>query len=388
MNQILSTLHLASIASLALMFCDVALVSAENPSDRNGEKRSQYQDFSRNAVNGYSGHDRVIVIRGNSERRVRVDDEPSPSNPSWQPLETINKPHARHEAAFVNCDGRFFLLGGRRINPVDIFNPATKTWTTGAKPPVEIHHFQPVVWGHRILLAGAMTGKYPHETALDRILIYDPRADLWSWGAAIPEDRRRGGAGAAIHDDKLYLVCGIQNGHWDGWVNWLDRVDLMTGDWEKLADAPRVRDHFQIAFVGDKLYAAGGRKTSGVTKEVFDLTIPEVDVFDVSSGKWSTLPPTSNLPTPRAGCFSFVIGSDLFVAGGESMAQKTAHAEIQSLDTKSGHWSSASTFATGRHGTGVVQWQDTLYTCAGSGGRGGAPELDSTEILRLKIAEN
>ncbi len=301
----------------------------------------------------------------------------------WEPLETIGKPHARHEAAFVECDGKFFLLGGRGIKPVDIFDPKTGAWSEGAKPPVEIHHFQPLVWKHQILLTGAMTGKYPHETALPRILIYDPRNDEWSWGPKIPKSRLRGGAGAAIHQGKLYLVCGIQNGHWDGWVPWLDVYDLETGKWSTLPDAPRFRDHFMAAFVGDKLYAVGGRKTSGSTKQVFDLTVVEVDVYDVKKQTWSTLPgPQGNLPTPRAGCSTFVIGNHLLVAGGESTAD-IAHSEVQSLDTSSGVWASFSTLARGRHGTGVVQWNGALYICAGSGGRGGGPELNSTEVLRL-----
>lgn len=302
----------------------------------------------------------------------------------WVPLETVNVPSARHEAAFVGCDGRFFLLGGRRIQPVDIFDPATRTWTKGAKPPIEIHHFQPVVWQNQIWLAGAMTGKYPHETAIDRILIYDPAKDEWSWGPEIPADRRRGGAGASIHNGSLYLTSGIRNGHWDGWVTWLDRYDLTEKTWHQLPDAPRPRDHFQTAFIGGKLYAAGGRKTSGITKEVFDLTIAEVDVFDLATKTWTTLPSMSNLPTPRAGCFSFVLGDELWIAGGESMSIPVAHAEVQSLNTTTGKWRTSSLFARGRHGTGIVQLKDTLYTCAGSGGRGGSPELDTTEILQLK----
>ncbi len=230
-----------------------------------------------------------------------------------------------------------------------------------------------------------MTGPYPHETALDRILIYEPSNDAWSWGAEIPTDRRRGGAGVVIYEDKLYLCCGIQNGHWDGWVPWLDRLDLNTNVWEPLPDAPRVRDHFQAAVVGDKLYAAGGRKSSGVSRQVFDLTIAEVDVFDMPSGKWTTLPPASNLPIPRAGCFAFALGDELLIAGGESTTQRIAHNEVQALDTATGNWKTVSTFTTGRHGTGMIRWHDSLYTCAGSAGSagsGGAPELDSIEVLR------
>ena len=50
----------------------------------------------------------------------------------------------RHEHGYVQVGSRFYLLGGRRIQPVDIFDPATGLWTKGAPPPIEIHHFQAV----------------------------------------------------------------------------------------------------------------------------------------------------------------------------------------------------------------------------------------------------
>jgi N-acetylneuraminic acid mutarotase len=300
---------------------------------------------------------------------------------SWTTLKTVGRPHARHEAAFVQCNDKFFLLGGRGIKPVDIFDPSTGVWTEGARPPMEIHHFQPVVWKQKIILAGAMTGKYPHEISLDRILIYEPSADRWTWASEIPPSRRRGGAGAVIHDGGLYLVCGIQNGHWDGWVPWLDRFDLDNESWETLPNAPRSRDHFQAAVIDGKIYSAGGRRSSTSTKQTFDLTIEEVDVFDVAKNQWSTLPPSSNFPIPRAGTFSFVLGDDLLVAGGESMFQRIAHDEVHALNTETGKWRLMSHFDQGRHGTGIAAWKDNLYTVAGSGGRGGSPELDTTETL-------
>ena len=312
-----------------------------------------------------------------------VHDSPKQIIPTWKPLETINRPHRRHEAAFVQCNGRFYLLGGRRVQPVDIFDPATRTWTEGSRPPMEIHHFQPVVWDDKILMVGAMTKGYPREKTLDRILVYEPEIDRWTWGAEIPKDRRRGGAGSVIHDGYLYLVSGIQNGHWDGWVPWLDRYDLKNQTWERLPDAPRSRDHFQAAVIGDEIYAAGGRRSSASTKQVLDLTIEEVDVYNIKTGQWRTLPKSSNLPIPRAGCFSFVRDSELVIAGGESMLQQRAHNEIHSLDTTTGKWRIDSRFDVGRHGTGIVQWEGKLYTVAGSGERGGTPELDTTEILKL-----
>ena len=298
----------------------------------------------------------------------------------WQTLDPNGRPHPRHEAAFVKCNGKFYLLGGRRIQPVDIYDPVADIWSVGKAPPVEVHHFQPVVWENRIILAGAMTGGFPRETALPQLLIYDPATDEWSWGAEIPEKRRRGGAGAVIADGFLYLVAGIINGHWDGNVKWLDRMNLATGEWTQLPDAPRERDHFQAGEIDGKLYAGGGRKTSGATNEVFQLTIAEVDVYDIEAGGWSTL--AAPLPTPRAGSFSHTHGGRYLVAGGESVTQETAHAEVEAYDPASAHWVSLPSLQRGRHGAGLIWHEGALYTCSGSGNRGGNPELDSMEVLR------
>ncbi|MDP3072485.1 MAG: hypothetical protein Q8N18_19485 [Opitutaceae bacterium] len=304
--------------------------------------------------------------------------------PTWRTVETRGKPHARHEAAFVGLGSKLYLLGGRRIQPVDIYDPATHAWAVGKAPPVETHHFQPVVWENKIWLPGAMTGAFPREQALAQIPIYDPAADAWSQGPALPADRRRGGSGAVIHDSKLYVVCGIINGHWDGHVAWLDVLDLKTHQWSRLPDAPRARDHFQAAIIDGRIYVAGGRRSSAATKQVFELTIPEVDVFDLASRKWSTLPaPAGNLPHLRAGTMSLGVGPLLLVAGGESVTQPHAYTEVEALDTRTGTWSTFARFARGRHGSGLVRLDDTLYVAAGSGSRGGKPELDSLESFTL-----
>ncbi|MSU49597.1 MAG: hypothetical protein EXS37_11000 [Opitutus sp.] len=200
----------------------------------------------------------------------------------------------------------------------------------------------------------------------------------------MPVDRRRGGAGAVIHDGKLYVVCGIINGHWEGHVAWLDVLDLKTNQWSRLPDAPRARDHFQAAIVNNQIYVAGGRRSSGATKQVFDLTIAEVDVFDLATGKWSTLPaPAGNLPNLRAGSMSLGVGPLLLVAGGESVTQPHAYTQVEALDTRTGTWSLYADFARGRHGSGLVRLGDTLYVAAGSGSRGGKPELDSLDSFDL-----
>ena len=65
---------------------------------------------------------------------------------------------------------RFYLLGGRGEKPVNVYDPATNTWSEVSKPPIEIHHFQSVVYENRIWVLGALTRGYPDETPVLSIL--------------------------------------------------------------------------------------------------------------------------------------------------------------------------------------------------------------------------
>jgi len=299
---------------------------------------------------------------------------------TWSEVRTTNQPTARHEAAFVAVGDKAYLLGGRGIKPVDIYDPATRTWTVGDTSPIEIHHFQPVVYNEEIYLMGAMTGGYPGETPLPEIHIYSPAKNEWRTGATIPEGRRRGGAGAVLHDGLIYLVCGIQDGHRGGHVPWLDAYNPATDEWTQLPDAPRSRDHFQAVAHGNKLYATAGRTTVAATNP-FANTIGEVDVYDITTQQWSTLPDT--LPTHRAGNAAFCLDDELLILGGESTAHEVAHNEVEALDLTTGTWSAHPPLSRGRHGTGVVNLQGQLIMASGCGNRGGAPEL--ADVISMAV---
>lgn len=298
----------------------------------------------------------------------------------WSPITATDgsTPEKRHEAAFVGIGDSFYLLGGRGMKPTSIFDTKTQLWTSGAVPPIEIHHFQPVVYQDEIYVLGAMTGGYPGETPVPNIYIYNPEEDQWRKGPAIPENRQRGGAGAVLDGNKIYLVCGIKDGHRGDHKTWLDVFDLTTGNWEVLPDAPRPRDHFQSVIVENKLYNLGGRTTIAADNP-FKNTIGEVDVFDLKTKKWNTIP--KQLPTPRAGNFTLIIGNEILVLGGESFSQEPAHSEVEVLNVKNNSWKTLPALPQGRHGTGAILLDNKIYTASGSGNRGGGPELSDLWVF-------
>lgn len=255
-------------------------------------------------------------------------------NAQWETLSTLERVIPRHENSFVAVKDKFYVLGGRGIKPISIYDTKTNTWTTGKESPIEIHHFQAVVYKHKIYVIGAMTGKYPYETPLENMLIYDPKKDSWQKGPEIPKNRRRGACGVVVQGHKVYLVSVIVDGHNSGHVPWLDVYDFKKKSWTILADAPRARDNFHAVIGKGKIYAVGGRNSSYATKQTFELTLPEIDIFDIKTNTWKTLAKEQHLPTQRAGTSTVFYKNNLIVIGGESGALKAAHDDVEAFDVK------------------------------------------------------
>lgn len=302
-------------------------------------------------------------------------------NKTWKFVSSSDKsePIERHEAAFIAIKDKFYLLGGRKIKPVSIYNTKTKDWTKGTKPPVEMHHFQPIVYKDEIYIIGALTGKYPLETPLEDIYVYNPKKNSWRKEGKIPRERLRGATGTIIKKNVVFISCGIKNGHTSDHKNWLDSYNLDTKKWIVLEDAPRARDHFQAVENDGNIYLLGGR-LSKAPKKTFTETIAEVDVYNIKQQKWHTLKNT--IPTQRAGAASVFYNNCILVIGGESIHQKTAHNNIEGLNTKTLEWELFPPLKRGRHGSGAILFHNSIYIASGSGNRGGKPELKTMEIFQ------
>ncbi len=301
----------------------------------------------------------------------------------WQTVSNDPPCTPRDETSLVALDGKLYLLGGRGIDPVEEYDPSAKAWRKLAPPPLELHHFQALAVDGRILVPAAMTGSFPKETVVPNLWWFDPKKNEWTKGVEIPASRRRGSAGAALRENKLYLVCGITNGHWNGFVSWVDMLDLKSGQWTILPDAPHARDHFNAVLAEGKIVAASGGTSYGEIGKVDDLTVPEVDLFDLATRQWTTL--ANPIPTQRTGGMAVGRDGKVVIIGGQSMSQLPAHREVEALSLATGKWAALPALSQGTHGAGAAFIGDTLYVVSGVGNRGGAPRLNSMQTLHWPV---
>ncbi len=301
----------------------------------------------------------------------KIESSDSKSNLlKWISLDENEDYVARHECSFVQGEDKFIMFGGREsAKRLDIFDYKTNTWSQGAPAPKEFNHFQATAYQGFVWVIGSFkTNNFPKEEPEDNIWLYHISSDKWIKGPGIPVDRRRGGAGLVVYEDKFYLIGGNTRGHDGGYVSWFDEYDPYTGQWSILPDASQARDHFSAAVISNQLYAAAGRQSGG-EGGVFSPLPSKVDIYNFLSREWSIL--ASDIPTPRAAPSVAVFQEKLYIIGGEGEGQGPAFDLMEIYDSSSKRWVTGPSMNYPRHGTQAIVSGNGIFIAGGSPNRGG-----------------
>jgi N-acetylneuraminic acid mutarotase len=155
--------------------------------------------------------------------------------------------------------GKLYLVageaGGNWGNWLQVYDSATDTWTT--KAPVDIY------WGGmasgvidgKLYVAGGATpywGTSGDRRLLNVLEVYDPATDTWTTKAPMPT--ARDGCQGGVIDGKLYVVGGDLVGQLS---DKLEVYDPAADTWTTKAPMPTARFSFAAGVVNGILYAAG-----------------------------------------------------------------------------------------------------------------------------------
>ena len=188
----------------------------------------------------------------------RTDEKPAWPALEWKKAAAL--PFARVESPAAVVDGKLYLFGGftedlEASNQVDVYDPASDSWTRKKDMPTRLTHLNPAIDGNTIWFAGGFKGKHPGPVT-DEVWKYDIASDTWTAGPPLPE--RRAGGGLAVVERKLHYFGGYKadrdtnaGDHWS--------LSLEGGkDWQREADLPDPRGHVSAAVLDGKIYALGG----------------------------------------------------------------------------------------------------------------------------------
>src|SRR3989441_1143564 len=231
------------------------------------------------------GLERLYVIGGKSISRFGVlseNREFTPSTGTWAYRAPM--PTARAGAAVAVVDNRIYVIGGRDcpylfcfgarvFDTVEIYDPATDSWTTGASMPTARTDASAAVLGGLVVVVGGwMFDNRTAITILGTTEIYDPITDSWASAPGMPT--ARSDLGSATCNGWVVAAGGF--GSFFGPSGFSDAVELFhpAFGWRSGTFLPTPRGELIIVSDGTTLYAIGGRSAAGPTNatEAFDCS--------------------------------------------------------------------------------------------------------------------
>ena len=282
---------------------------------------------------------------------------------AWEPR--ADAPFARLEMAVAAHEGVIWLAGGldafgAALTDVDIYDPATDTWSDGPELPVSLHHTALVSTGDDLLVVGGYLGS--SNTPTDGVLRLTASGDAWETGPPLPGTR---GAGAAAWDGARVVYGGGVSTTVEE-----DVFALEDDEWRMIGELQINREHLAAASDGEgRTWFLGGRQGS------FETNLSLVDLVDGDE-----VSPAGELPTPRGGVAAFwapTVGACL--SGGEATAG--AFDVVECIDAE-GTVTTLPVMSARRHGHGAAVVDGVAYAVLG-GPSPGLAVSSSIEALAL-----
>src|SRR5262245_11037283 len=288
---------------------------------------------------------------------------PGPGNElgRWETLANLSVPLGEVAAGVIG--GTMYLVGeGSWVTLA--YDVQNRQWLANkaARPLVGHHHAAEVVGGKLYLVGGLAGGSE------GQLQIYDPATNTWSLGAPMPWSA--GSLCTAAIDGKIYAAGGIATGGFT--VGNCAVYDPLANAWTPLAPMPDGgRNHAAVATDGSKLFAFGGRRGGNFVANGYD----SVMVYDPASDSWAWSGANGSvlarLPEARGGMGKAVfLRGEFFVFGGETLNDPDANASgvydrVDVYDPVANAWRSEARMPNPRHGIFPVLYQGHIFLAGG-----------------------
>jgi N-acetylneuraminic acid mutarotase len=265
----------------------------------------------------------------------------------WRPVRAVPG-EGLLAATAQTVRGRVYLFGGYTVAEdgsehslpnVDIYDPETDQWSSGAPMPVPVDDAVSGVW--RDSLIYLVSGWHDRDN-VDDVQIYDPAADRWMTATPIPGAPVFGHTGGIAGNTIVYIDgtrtlpegrprFRIEGSAWAGDID-PDHPEVIR--WRRLPPHPGPAlyrgaaagvSNRWVFFVGgsDNPYNYDGQGYDGVPSE------PRAGAFawDAQHGRWFTLPALSVATMDHRGIA--ILGPELFLVGGMESGQRVTRRVVR-----------------------------------------------------------
>jgi N-acetylneuraminic acid mutarotase len=292
-------------------------------------------------------------------------------------------PHATWGPTIVEINGKLYALGFDRdasgnqssFRPrLSIYDPASNTWTVGAPPSLVRAAGNAVAIDGKLYLVGGcvMSDCRIGVEGARALEIYNPITNSWSSGAPMPTGRL--GAAAGVIGGKLYVTGGTTECPPCGTTSTTEIYDPTANAWTSGAPIPSTREVVAGAVVNGLLYVIGGYERGSV-----NANVGTVSVYDPVVNSWST---RSSMPSARQGAAVGVIHGDIYVLGGTN-ASGLPLAVNESYNPATDTWTEQAPMPAARYSVSGGVAYSRFYLVGGSGAHPATNEAYDPSLAAL-----
>lgn len=211
----------------------------------------------------------------------------------------------------LSAGGTHWVDGEKKVwtDHLDIYDPAADAWSQGPAMPFGVSYGGGLSINDRLYVVSGTDGEKDYTYTL--VCIRRGKQYHWVWGPAVPEPRIYP-ASVAI-GTKLYVVGGAADNAFRGKVHGdiliLDTANPEAG-WRASRPMPGTgRTLCAVAAVGDLIYVFGGYRQTKSGMENSDDAL----VYDTVTDRWQRLP---DLPYAARGWEAVADRGQLYILGG------------------------------------------------------------------------
>jgi N-acetylneuraminic acid mutarotase len=251
----------------------------------------------------------------------------------------------------VVIDGIVYVPGGflgpLGSNALEAYDVENDRWQRLESMPQARHHLMAAAHAGKLYVFG---GSAPIGfSATSSAWRYDPALDSWEKLSSMPEARMSGAA--VTLGDTIYIVGGA------GDSQQILAFEIPSGDWRLLPGPAQPREHTAAAAYQGELWIIGGRWSS--TGE-----LRSVEIYDPVRETWRS---GADLLTARGGFAVAVLGSHIFVAGGEViLSGRETLASVEIYNPELDEWEPGPALPFAVHGVDGVAFGGQLLIMGGS----------------------
>ena len=243
-----------------------------------------------------------------------------PASNTWSTPQTTGVYTGRRYLSATMVDGKIYFIGGIQadqipylaLNTVEVFDPLSNAWTTptmSGSMTARAYHASVVINGKIYVIGGNI-----RAPSFPNVEVFDPGTNTWTVPVTSGTFIQRYLLTASAVGGKIYVFggIGVDSSGANALVSQVQVFDPSTGAWSTSVTSGifTPRSDLSSAVIGGKIYVIGGQGEGGSMLDI-------LEVFDPATNKWST-PAATGTFTARAAFATGVIGNKIYAGGGYS----------------------------------------------------------------------